>query len=125
MTVQAQKLVASNVSVIAVSISLKPPVVSFVGTTPQAVYFIKLDKNGDSIRGLNPISSNFRDGDDFYLLNTQPGRYVAISAMYSKQPRNTTSSIPVGTSSAFTISIAKKISMASLFNNKIAFIKSP
>jgi hypothetical protein len=47
-----------------------------------AVYFARLeDDQSDLISKLPPIPSNAKSGNRFYLLNTQPGRYVAIAAL--------------------------------------------
>lgn len=47
-----------------------------------AVYFARLDDEQNSfISKFPPILSNAKLGNRFYLLNAQPGRYVAIAAL--------------------------------------------
>jgi hypothetical protein len=47
-----------------------------------AIYFVRLeeDQNG-FISKFPPIPSNAKSGNRFYLLNAQPGRYVAVAAL--------------------------------------------
>lgn len=47
-----------------------------------AIYFSRLEENQNSfISKFPPIPSNAKSGNRFYLLNAQPGRYVAVAAL--------------------------------------------
>ncbi|MFC1479784.1 hypothetical protein ACFL6F_04220 [Planctomycetota bacterium] len=51
----------------------------FPGTIqPIHAYFVKLDKGADMFKQTKIIRSNQTVGDDMYLLNAEPGTYVAI-----------------------------------------------
>ena len=51
-----------------------------VAELPDAVYFIRLDGT-ERVRGHFPLlRSNFRQANQYYLLNAPPGRYAAVAA---------------------------------------------
>lgn len=61
---------------IAVTLRIKPP----LGPTMSAVqvYFVRLEERAGILEATHVLPSNFTGNKQVYLLNCQPGRYVAV-----------------------------------------------
>ena len=119
----APKPVDQKASVVAISISLKAPLVSFLRQTPQVAYFVRLDKDGNPASGYTPIASNKGSGGDLFLFNAKPGRYAVVGAMYSKSNQPGTSKTTVSStssgSSTFTLSFTPRNAFGTFFTEEL------
>jgi hypothetical protein len=68
----------SRSSALAIEVTLRVPV-GFVKATPDRIYFAKIDGNGPG--RYQVIPSNYSKEGRAYLLNAQPGSYVAVAAL--------------------------------------------
>lgn len=66
---------------IAIEMTMQAPV-GFFTSTPDQVYFAKIDGEGGLLQQ-SIIRSNYVKGNRVYLLNITPGTYVAVASLYS------------------------------------------
>ncbi len=67
-----------NSSIIGISVRVNRIMFS---PNPHAVYFIKLnEKDNIYMSDGSFLKSNFHEGDQYYFLNAEPGRYIAVAA---------------------------------------------
>ena len=82
-TLPPEKPMSPEKSAIGLSLKVRAPVKVFTNKA-DAVYFVKLDEE-KSIDAQNKIfHSNYVKGDQIYLLNAEPGKYVAVASYYKK-----------------------------------------
>lgn len=67
-------------SAIGISVEVRAPVKMFGSPTQQNVYFVRLDEGSGSYKHTQLIKKNYSRGNQFYLLNAEPGRYVAVAS---------------------------------------------
>jgi len=70
-----------------IDMTLKAPIGLF-SSSPDDVYFVKIDGEG-SLHHQQIVRSNYSKGGRVYLLNAQPGRYVAIAASFLRPSGST------------------------------------
>ena len=63
---------------LAIQVILRAPP-GFIGATPDRIYFAKIDGNGPGRHQVVP--ANYSKNGRAYLLNSQPGNYVAVAAV--------------------------------------------
>lgn len=68
----------SRSSGLAIEVILRVPI-GFISATPERIYFAKIDGNGPG--RYQVIPSNYSKDVRAYLLNAQPGSYVAVAAL--------------------------------------------
>jgi hypothetical protein len=68
-------------SLVGLNIILKAPI-SILHNYPDKIYFQKFDKDNNKIYG-SIVESNFRIGDDFFIINIDPGSYCIVGT-YNK-----------------------------------------
>ena len=57
-------------------------------TTIGELYFIKLEDNDSYLSDKEVIQANFSIGNQFYLLNARPGRYIIVAAYYKNEDKD-------------------------------------
>ena len=58
-------------------------ITQLIGTIPAAeIHFAKVDDGGDPFRARIVVPSNLLSKDQVFLLNTEPGRYAAVAAVF-------------------------------------------
>jgi len=78
--------VDENSSAIGIWLKLHAPWRAFT-RTPSWIAFVRLDDETGSIpEGAEIIRSNYGHENHLYLLNPEPGRYVAVAAFRDRQP---------------------------------------
>jgi hypothetical protein len=79
------------------------------------VYFVKLGPEGEADRIGDLIESNYDRRGQFYLLNAEPGRYVAVGVT-AVQKGGTT---PVASSGALTFGLGVNLASEWLFDDEV------
>lgn len=69
----------SQGTAIGISVTFKVPIRLF-SNAPDRIYFVKVEREEDFYTQGQYVLSNYVKGDRVYLLNTPPGRYVAVAA---------------------------------------------
>jgi hypothetical protein len=72
---------------VGLSLKIRMPV-KVTSRTPDVVFFAQIEDGTmiDSLSATTPIhASTYCDGEHVYLLNVEPGRWVAVAAMYATQ----------------------------------------
>ncbi len=71
-------------SALAIRLALKAPIGVF-SNSPRQVYFARIDGAGGVLQQ-SIVRSNLVRGDRAYLLNAEPGTWVAVAAFFSRGP---------------------------------------
>lgn len=107
------KLDTPENAAIGISLTAQAPIdflTSLRGAALNRVYFVKLDEEG----GLNsPLPSNYNKGNQFYLLNAKPGRYVAVAGLSVTLPprsyERSTVEVYHATKSTYTVYLSNEV----------------
>ncbi len=67
-------------AVLAISVRTYPPV-SLWSEPDDIVAFVRLEDDADMFAGSNWVESNYADGERIYLLDAEPGEYVAVASI--------------------------------------------
>ena len=63
---------------IGVSIKIKPPAPLSVATSADHAFFVKIEEGVDVLQAKEILLGRFNEANQIYLLNVEPGTYVAI-----------------------------------------------
>jgi len=63
---------------------------------PGTVFFARIPADGDPLRGREILRSNHVAGGTAYLLDAEPGRYVAVGCVEKRDGRDITTTFPAG-----------------------------
>lgn len=77
-TLPPTKLIDSHRGAIGIIVRTLPPVSIFGSQSIDMVYFIRLENDQDLYNAEYCIQSNYKAGDQVYLLNAKPGRYSVV-----------------------------------------------
>ena len=91
--------------IIGVKIKVIPPV-KIGGNFADAVYFVRVVADTDPFGAESFIQSNYSMGSNVYLLNAEPGRYVAIGCKFTNKPAPAGVGMPVAPGFSVGLSIA-------------------
>ena len=86
---------ASDGCAIAVDIRTRHPQESQWGH-PVAVFFARIGPGGNPLRGREILRSNHVSAGTAYLLDAEPGRYVAVGCIEKRDGRDVTTTFPEG-----------------------------
>ena len=70
----------SQLGVIGVQVKAKGPTAVSAPSHASEVFFVKVEEDGDMLRATEIIPSNYTSKKQVFLLNAEPGRYVAVAA---------------------------------------------
>lgn len=70
----------SRLGVIGVQVKAKGPTAVSAPSHARWVFFVKVEEDGDMLRATEIIPSNYTSKKQVFLLNAEPGRYVAVAA---------------------------------------------
>ena len=70
----------SRLGVIGVQVRAKGPTPVSVPSNARTVFFVKVKEDGGMLRATEIILSNYSSKKQVFLLNAEPGRYVAVAA---------------------------------------------
>ena len=70
----------SNSSLIGIAVKNRG-LIKLFSNTPDRVYFVRLEDGSDPYTATRLLPSNYAKGRYIYLLNAEPGRYVAVASL--------------------------------------------
>jgi hypothetical protein len=81
--------------IIGLRIKVSPP--AKIGFSyAESVYFARVVEDADRFNAKSLIHSSYTDGHDVFLLNAEPGRYVAVACTLAPKPATPAPGVPVG-----------------------------
>lgn len=98
--------VGEKISALGVKVTVHAPL--FSSKTPDTMYFVRVDNPEMSPKLGKIVASNYHDNDVFYLLNAEPGYYMAVLA-YIKPAQSSN----LASSYSFTIPFPEKVVLSS------------
>jgi hypothetical protein len=91
--------------IIGVSVKVIPPA-RMGSSSCEVVYFVRVVEDADRFGSETLINSSYADGRDVYLLNADPGRYVAIGCKLAEKPGTPAPGVPVAPGVSFGIAFS-------------------